>query len=342
VSKLRKLLLDALGDTTVGFIDIGARGGIPAHWNWLASKLHVTLFEPDSAEAEALRVQATSQGRKCTVVEAAVWNTAGTQSLNLTRSGACSSLLKPNRRFLDEFPDSERFDVLGQFETQSETLDDVIGEDVSCDFLKIDAQGGALMVLEGAGTCLEKAVGLEVEVEFVEMYEGEPLIGAVHTRLTDMGFELVDLRPNYWKRSDAREVPGCKGQAIFCDTLYMISPSKFADKMKGLTHSDVAQSLARLLACCNVYGLDDWMVSYISICRERGLIDGTSGFTEIERRCRKGGLLARLPRIPGAAGIAMVLMDLAFHLGRGNPSWVYQDNSLANMPRTRWTRWMRP
>lgn len=342
LSKLRKQLLKLLRDDVVELVDVGARGGIQAHWRWLAPKLHLTMFEPDPVEAAALRNQVNSQGLNCTILEAAVWNGPGKHSLKIARSGGCSSLLETNRDFIDDFPEAERFDVLERFDMETKAMDQVLAPDIRYDFLKIDIQGGSLMVLEGAEQCLDGLFGLEVEAEFAELYKGEPLFGAVHKFLTDRKFELVDVRPNYWQRTDARDVPGCRGQAVFSDSLYMLSPRAFADRMEGLSRSQVFQYLVRLLVCCSVYGLEDWMVSYISQCRKRALIDDDALINDIERRCRKGGIFGWLPTIPGRMGICMVLMDIAYHVNRNRKSWVYQDNTLGNMPRTRWTRWLRP
>jgi len=183
---------------------------------------------------------------------------------------------------------------------------------------------------------------MEIEAEIIEMYKDEPLFGDVHNYITSKNFELVDIRPTYWQRTTAQDVPGCKGQAISSDMLYMISPQSFADRMEGHSNSDVLQSLGRLLICCSVYGLEDWMVSYISICKERDLIDSNDLIRQIENRCRKGGIFAQFPTIPGQMGLCMVLRDIAFQLDRNGKNWVYQDNTLGNMPRTRWTNWMRP
>jgi FkbM family methyltransferase len=342
LSKLRKQLSKMLGGNVVELVDVGARGGVVPHWRWISPKLHLTMFEPDPAAASELRNGAASQGLDFSVIESAVWSDRSKHLLKLTRSGGCSSLLEPNRDLLNEFPANERFDILKQFELDTNALDDILKSNISYDFLKIDVQGGSLMVLEGAKKSLDGLFGMEIEAEMIEMYKGEPLFGVIHEHVAAKGFELVDIRPTYWQRRTAQNIPGCRGQAISSDMLYMISPKRFADRMEGLSSSDVLQSLGRLLICCSVYGLEDWMVSYITICKERALIDDNDLIHQIERRCRRGGIFARLPTIPGQMGLCMLLRDIAFQLDRNGGNWVYQDNTLGNMPRMRWTNWMRP
>jgi len=50
---------------------------------------------------------------------------------------------------------------------------------------------------------LNNVVGIEVEVEFSELYEKQPLFNDVDNFIRDKGFELFDLRRGYWIRKVA-------------------------------------------------------------------------------------------------------------------------------------------
>jgi hypothetical protein len=70
--------------------------------------------------------------------------------------------------------------------------------------------------LEGATTILTDSVfGLEIEVEFVHMYENQPLFEDVDAFVKKFGFYLFDLKPYYWKRSSGKGYGKSKGQLIF-------------------------------------------------------------------------------------------------------------------------------
>jgi hypothetical protein len=63
----------------------------------------------------------------------------------------------------------------------------------AADFLKIDTQGSELDILRGAEQSLKAAAMVELEVEFVEVYKGQPLFHDVSQFMADRGFELLYL-----------------------------------------------------------------------------------------------------------------------------------------------------
>lgn len=79
--------------------------------------------------------------------------------------------------------------VVGRSEVHTHRLDDLsqeLGDRV--DFLKLDVQGFELSVLKGAQELLKKVLVLHTEVEFVEMYEKQPLFAEVDQFLRQQGF----------------------------------------------------------------------------------------------------------------------------------------------------------
>ena len=62
-------------------------------------------------------------------------------------------------------------------------------------FLKLDTQGSELDILRGAGTALDRCLGIEIEVEFVPIYVGQPLFADVDQWLRARGFLLWRLHP---------------------------------------------------------------------------------------------------------------------------------------------------
>ena len=94
------------------------------------------------------------------------------------------------------------------------------------DFIKIDTQGYALPILRGYANNFDSVIGLEIEVEFEPMYEGQPLFSDVDNFVKDKGFSLVDLKRYYWKRQNNVNTGNSKGQMIFGDALYFKSPEQ--------------------------------------------------------------------------------------------------------------------
>lgn len=64
-------------------------------------------------------------------------------------------------------------------------------------FLKIDTQGYEWQVLDGAKTILPKVSGLIVEMSFAPLYAGQRLWGDLIDRLTDDGFLIWALQPEF-------------------------------------------------------------------------------------------------------------------------------------------------
>ena len=108
-----------------------------------------------------------------------------------------SSAYKPNRELLDQFQGSQRFEVLKKEVLRGTPLSKEIGGQ-EIDFVKLDIQGGELNALEGFGESLNSCLGLEIEVEFAEIYKSQPLFGDIHNYLSSKGFyfcEFLDILP---------------------------------------------------------------------------------------------------------------------------------------------------
>lgn len=63
--------------------------------------------------------------------------------------------------------------------------------------LKIDTQGFESAVLNGAGATLSQAAGVQLELSFVALYEGQPSIQAMLTRMSAEGFAPYALMAGY-------------------------------------------------------------------------------------------------------------------------------------------------
>ncbi|GAB4343829.1 MAG: hypothetical protein Kow0089_19930 [Desulfobulbaceae bacterium] len=101
-------------------------------------------------------------------------------------------------------------------EVESVTIDDFCRQEniPSIDILKLDIQGAELAALQGASSLLDshKIRLLFVEVEFMEIYRGQPLFHDVAAFLTGKGYSLYDFRGlSYTEKGQL-----AWGDAIFC------------------------------------------------------------------------------------------------------------------------------
>lgn len=179
------------------------------------------------------------------VIPVALGRERASRILNITRSAACSSLLRPNEAVIRRYTSPELFDVLTTEVVEMDTLDSQVElRGFRPDFLKIDVQGTELDVLAGAERALEHVVGVEVEVEFVPTYEGQALFSDIDPFLRERGFELFDLSTVHLKR---RRAPG-RGQAVWADALYL-RPPETTTRTDALAEVAIAYRLWDLAAC---------------------------------------------------------------------------------------------
>jgi FkbM family methyltransferase len=324
-----------VADRRCTVIDVGARGGLPWHWSAHGRALHVIAFEPDGEEAAQLAGKIEASGARATVLPVAVWDSRGRQMLHLTRSRACSSVYAPRTGFLNDFPESNRFDITERVPLEAVTLDEAVAAVPAppARFIKLDAQGGALPILQGAERTIATSIGLELETELVANYEGQPVFGDVDRYARDRGFELVDLRPTYWRRSAARAVAGTRGQVVFADALYLIPPRLLAARIAAAPGDEAVHLAASAVLVCEVYRLYDWIVAYDSACTTPG--EARELLKSAAAAAARTGGLARMPQFPGRLALGFWLKDLADKLIESSDTWAPAETRLGGRPRLR-------
>lgn len=215
--KLMKHLPDHGGVTLA---DVGAAGGIQPRWKPFSDVVNYIGFEPDTRSREKISNIDRSM-RSFTIVPHALAEAKKTSTLYLCKKPEVSSLYSPNFDFLERFPDPERFEVEETLNVHCVSLDSL--KIAKIDFLKIDIQGAEKDVLRGASSTLARVLGVEVEVEFLELYQGQPLFGDVCEVMSQAGFEFIDfVNLQRWER----RALGNFGQCVFGDALFLKTPER--------------------------------------------------------------------------------------------------------------------
>lgn len=276
MSKWARILADAL-PRRLALLDIGARDGLQHPWNAFSSMIFALLVEPDPEEAGRLR--ASLQADQGSVLPFALWRENASLSLKLTKSRGCSSVFMPNRVFLDQFPESDRFSVDSEIQIQSVTLDGLAekGELPTVDFAKIDVQGAELSILQGGCRHLASdLVGLEVEVEFAPMYVGQPLFADVEAFVRDeLGLELWDIRKTYWKYRSGLNLGPTKGRLIFGDALFFRPVHAFGAWIEKLSPDAARDKIVMLVFSALAYGYADYAWEVLEARDAQLLLNGT-------------------------------------------------------------------
>ncbi len=83
--------------------------------------------------------------------------------------------------------------VQNEVTVETTTLGDVMQEEgvEQIDLLWMDIQGAELLALKGLGERISAVKLMHLEVEFMPIYEGQPLFGDVHAYLGDKDFRLL-------------------------------------------------------------------------------------------------------------------------------------------------------
>ena len=112
--------------------------------------------------------------------------------------GASSSILDMRRNHQDAFPSANYVRIE---DAELRRLDSVTPEVLRQNetaFLKIDVQGFEKHVIAGGESTIgDRCVGLEIELSFISLYDGDMLIQEALELVGSLGFELAGLAPGF-------------------------------------------------------------------------------------------------------------------------------------------------
>lgn len=173
-------------------VDIGANpiDGLPPYYELLQKGLVSLIgFEPQQdALAELNRIK----GKNEHYLPYAVGN--GEQAtLYICQASGMTSTLKPNFKVLDQFQGYPEWAKIKREEKIATVRLDDLDEIEDIDWLKIDIQGGELTVFNNAKEKLKNTLVVQTEVNFIQLYENQPLFAEVDQWMRSHGFILHTL-----------------------------------------------------------------------------------------------------------------------------------------------------
>lgn len=188
----RPSLIDLLGPLApvINIVDVGAMH-LPDPDDRMSrlfkpDKFSVVGFEPVKAECDKLN----GMGRKGHRYLPYFIGDGSDRTFYLTAYSQTASLYKPNEAIINLFqtlPQLKR--VIETTPVKTHRLDDLT-EIKHIDYLKLDVQGAELDCLRGATRLLKDVLLIQCEVEFIEIYEKQPLFADVDSFLRAHGFML--------------------------------------------------------------------------------------------------------------------------------------------------------
>jgi FkbM family methyltransferase len=237
-----------LTDNRIVLVDIGARGGPPPEFESMQGYVRYVGFEPDPEECD--RLSKAGLGEFFPLM---VGGADGAVRLNVYSDRGYSSVYE----LADRYTRLWRRDVLLDrvLERNAVTLDSFVTNNPGLcpDYLKLDVQGAELAILQAGQDTLGQTGLVEVEVEFAEMYTGQPLFHDVAAFMCDRGFELLYLNRVFLARREVYHGPS-RGQLLFGDALFgkterhcadmtVTQKAKYVVLLVQLGHLDLAYQL---------------------------------------------------------------------------------------------------
>jgi FkbM family methyltransferase len=180
-------------------LDVGANIGQYAQFlRTLKYKGRIVSFEPSNEAHMRLQKAAALDSLWAVAPRMALGDHDGIVQLNVaSNNGASSSILPmldivqvsaPGVRCIDreQVPLHRLDDKANPFLTEARNL-----------FLKIDVEGYELQVLSGAQETLRRAVGIQLELSFVPLYDGQTLFPGLVEYVSKRDFHICGIIPRF-------------------------------------------------------------------------------------------------------------------------------------------------
>lgn len=157
---------------------------------------------------------------------AALGRTVEKRSFYETNHPVCASLYKPNDKLNSMYNKMEFAYLKSVRSIQTVNLDVFTKENKisTVDFIKIDIQGAELDVFQGGSATLENTVAIVSEVEFIPIYERQPLFGDICAYLSGSGFifhKFLGIVGRTLKPIILNNNPGFATQHMWADALFI-------------------------------------------------------------------------------------------------------------------------
>ncbi|WP_019933544.1 FkbM family methyltransferase [Oceanimonas smirnovii] len=176
----------------ISVVDIGANpiDGEPPYFNLLRDKkVKVTGFEPQNDALEKL-IQMKSENETYLPYAVGDGNEA---TLYICNASGMTSTLKPNFEVLNQFQGYPQWAKIKKEEKIKTVRLDDLSDLTEIDWLKIDIQGGELSVFKNSENKLENTLVIQTEVNFIQLYENQPLFAEIDQWMREHGFILHTL-----------------------------------------------------------------------------------------------------------------------------------------------------
>lgn len=176
------------------FYDLGAEGGIPENWQSkkmreLFSEIEIVAFDLDEK-----KVPVSQKLHSLKLIDKIISDTDGIKDFYVPIRDSGSSLFPFNDKY--RYLHNDNYHPLKEtISVKTTSLQNLIENNkiYPADMIKMDIQGAELSALKGLGKYIDNVNVIEIEVEFLQVYAGQPTYSEIHQYLMSVGFHLQDL-----------------------------------------------------------------------------------------------------------------------------------------------------
>lgn len=238
------------GQNSFTLVDVGSRGAPPPEFDQMRPFMRYFGFDA-SETAQTHSKNHSARWLEYRILKAFIGAKDSKVEFKNFSDGGLSSCFEPSPEYVGEFAPHTR--VESREEVQTYSLSQALGEDISrVDYLKLDTQGSELTILESEGVCSIPLI--EVEVEFIEVYQGQPLFDQVFSHLISKGYRLLWLTRHFGSPQDSDYFG--RGSLVFGEALFGLAPRKalelaepqfgnYLSLLAVLGHADYASHLMK-------------------------------------------------------------------------------------------------
>jgi len=161
-------------------------------------------FEPLHQAHDRLVAAAGDDSKWRVAPRVAIGDHEGEIEIHVSANSVSSSVLDMLDTHAGAAPESK---YLASERVRLATLDTMARDELASGvvpFLKIDTQGYEDKVLDGAGDILARARGLQLELSFLALYEGQQLFDPLMQRLRGLGFSVWGIWPGFCDPASGR------------------------------------------------------------------------------------------------------------------------------------------
>ena len=171
----------------------------------VSSKIYAFEPQPECA-AEIKKIYYGN--RNVLVIQKALGSERKTTQFNILKRSSSSSIFKPTQINTDLH--GNEMNINEVIDVDLIKIDDIINED-EIDIIKLDLQGYELEALKGAYKHLQNTKVIITEVEFIQLYENQPLFADIDFNLRKNGFHFFNFYHLYTFENGQMDA----GDAIF-------------------------------------------------------------------------------------------------------------------------------